>query len=294
MKKLLSAVISAVLAVTMLVPTFSLTSFAAALPKVTSVKAYNIDDDEINLKWSAVSGATGYRVYMYNSATGKWKRVGTTKKTRIEIDDLASAKAYRFKVRAYKNTYSGTVNGAYSQVVRVATTPDEPDSLRVKSKAKTSITLQWSPVKRATRYQVYFLNPETGKYVRKKTVKGTTAKVTGLSRATSYKIKIRAYFKSNGKKYYSSYTDVITVKTSGASTSASSAASTYIGKSKAKNIALSHAGLSANDIYGYSCSFDGDDRVQHYEIEFEAKGYDYDYDINAKTGKIISYEIDRD
>lgn len=292
MKKILSVILSAVMAVVLLIPTFSIGALAASLPKVTSVKAYNIDDDEINLKWSAVKGATGYRVYMYNSSVGSWKRVGSTKKTKIEVDDLTSAKAYRFKVRAYKSTSSGTVYGPYSKVLKSATEPDEPDNLRVKSKGKTSITLKWSPVKRATVYQIYFLDSKTGKYVYKKGVKGTTAKITGLSKATSYKIKIRAYFKSNGKKYYSSYTDVITVKTSGSSTSASSASSTYIGKSKAKTIALNHAGVSASNIYDYSCSFDGDDRVQHYEIEFESRGYDYEYEINAKTGKIISYEID--
>ncbi len=43
----------------------SLTASAATLPKVTSVKAYNIDDDEINLKWKEVKGADGYQAKVY-------------------------------------------------------------------------------------------------------------------------------------------------------------------------------------------------------------------------------------
>ena len=38
---------------------------AASLKAVTNLKAYNIDDDEINLRWSAVTSADGYQVYIY-------------------------------------------------------------------------------------------------------------------------------------------------------------------------------------------------------------------------------------
>lgn len=292
MKKLFTFLTASVMAVLLLVPNFSLCSLGASLSQVSQVKSYNIDEDEINLKWSAVSGATGYRVYML-SGSGKWKRVATVKKTKAEIDDLASAKSYKFKVRAYKKTSSGTVYGPYSEVITSVTKPDEPDNLRIKSKSNTSITLQWSPVKRATRYQIFFYDSQKGKFVRKKTVKGTSAKITGLTKGTSYKIKIRAYSKVSGKKYYSSFTDVISVKTSGVAATASSS-STYITKAKAKTIALNHAGLKENSIYDYSCSIDNDYGIRHYEIEFTSGGYDYEYDINASTGKIIKHSIERD
>lgn len=292
MKKVFTFLTASVMAVLLLVPNFSLYSFCASLSKVSQVKSYNIDEDEINLKWSEVNGATGYRVYMKNSS-GKWKKVASVRKTRAEIDDLASAKTYKFKVRAYKKTSSGTVYGPYSKVITSVTKPDEPDNLRIKSKSNTSITLQWSSVRRATRYQVFFYDSQKGKFVRKKTVKGTSAKITGLTKGTSYKIKVRAYSKVSGKKHYSSFTDVITVKTSGTAATASSA-STNITKAKAKAVALNHAGLKENNIYDYSCSVDNDYGIRHYEIEFESGGYDYEYDINASTGKIIRYSIERE
>ena len=61
MKKLLNVLLAAALGASVL-SAASLTASAATLPRVTSVKAYNIDDDEINLKWKKVKGADGYQV----------------------------------------------------------------------------------------------------------------------------------------------------------------------------------------------------------------------------------------
>ena len=63
--KLLALTLVALLAFSSL----AITSSAASLAKVTNLTAYNIDDDEINLKWSKVTGADGYQVYVYNDAT---------------------------------------------------------------------------------------------------------------------------------------------------------------------------------------------------------------------------------
>lgn len=65
-----------------------------------------------------------------------------------------------------------------------------------------------------------------------------------------------------------------------------------IGKDKAKSIALKHAGLSADDVTGLKVELDEDDGVQVYEVEFDHGRKEYSYEINAKTGKIRSYEID--
>ena len=64
----------------------------------------------------------------------------------------------------------------------------------------------------------------------------------------------------------------------------------YIGESKAKKIALRHAGIETNNIYDYEWDFDSDDGVLVYEIEFKSGGYEYDYEINAVNGSIIKSE----
>lgn len=59
-----------------------------------------------------------------------------------------------------------------------------------------------------------------------------------------------------------------------------------ISRDKAKEIALNHAGVS--DVYNFKIELDDN----KYEIEFRVGYQEYEYEINATTGKIISYEID--
>jgi len=61
----------------------------------------------------------------------------------------------------------------------------------------------------------------------------------------------------------------------------------YIGAAKALEIALNHAGKTANDIFDLETEMDYEYGVMVYEIEFNSGGYEYDYDINAVTAEII-------
>ena len=61
---------------------------------------------------------------------------------------------------------------------------------------------------------------------------------------------------------------------------------------KAKEIALSHAGLSADQVTFVKVKMDFDDGIQKYEIEFYYNYREYSYEIDANTGNILSYEQD--
>ncbi len=72
---------------------------------------------------------------------------------------------------------------------------------------------------------------------------------------------------------------------------------TYIGLKKAKEIALTHAKSKStiNKSVKYTkAKREKDDGRVIYEIEFRVGGVEYEYEINAKTGKIIEWDIDRD
>lgn len=68
----------------------------------------------------------------------------------------------------------------------------------------------------------------------------------------------------------------------------------YIGESKAKNIALQHAGVQESHISFTKLKLDKDDNRFVYEIEFYVGNKEYDYEINAYTGEIIDFSIDND
>ena len=61
---------------------------------------------------------------------------------------------------------------------------------------------------------------------------------------------------------------------------------------KAKEIALSHVGLSADQVTFVQANMDFDDGIQKYEIEFYYNYREYSYEIDANTGNILSYEQD--
>ena len=72
----------------------------------------------------------------------------------------------------------------------------------------------------------------------------------------------------------------------------SSFAAGYIGKDKAKEIALNHAGVTADKVSFMKCEFDRDDGIAVYDVEFYFDRCEYDYEINAKNGKILKVEKD--
>jgi len=70
--------------------------------------------------------------------------------------------------------------------------------------------------------------------------------------------------------------------------------SPYITLEKAKEIALTHAGISAADARWDDREFDFENGQPIFELEFSAGGIEYEYDIDATDGKILRSKTDRD
>lgn len=66
----------------------------------------------------------------------------------------------------------------------------------------------------------------------------------------------------------------------------------YIGMDKAKEIALNHAGITADKASFMKCEFDYDDGIAVYDVEFYFDRCEYNYEINARNGKILKVEKD--
>ena len=62
---------------------------------------------------------------------------------------------------------------------------------------------------------------------------------------------------------------------------------------RAKEIALSHAGLTSSQVTFARANLDWDDGRLTYDVEFYTSDYkEYDYEIDANTGAVISYDYD--
>jgi len=69
--------------------------------------------------------------------------------------------------------------------------------------------------------------------------------------------------------------------------------SEYIGTQKAKEAALAKAGLSGSQVTFTKVKLDYDDGRYEYEVEFVTDSEEHEFTIDAKSGAVLQYEIDK-
>lgn len=166
-------------------------------PKISS-KATTINS--IKLSWSKVSGAKGYKVYLYDSAKKKYVLKKTVTGTSANISGLKSGVKYKLKVCAYVLNGKTKVNQK-STVISV-TTKKLTAPTGIKATTDTdSVTLSWNAVSGASVYRIYSYNSSSKKFaVLESAVRGTSYTNDGLKSNTQYRYKIAALVK-NGSSY---------------------------------------------------------------------------------------------
>lgn len=63
---------------------------------------------------------------------------------------------------------------------------------------------------------------------------------------------------------------------------------------EAQQIALTHAGVTADAVTELRATYEIDDGRGEFEVHFRNGDYDYDYEIDAVTGQVISYDRDNE
>ncbi len=185
--------------------------------KVAEVDTETRSSTYLTLNWKKVSGASGYRIYKYNTSSKSYEKVTTISKgstVSYKITGLTAATEYQFKVRAYKKTDTGTLWGSSSSAYKDCTKPAQTKNLKAATKS-SAVTLTWSKVARAGGYQIYRYNSKTKKYEKIATVKGNKTfsyKNTKLKKGSTMKYKVRAYKTYNGTNYYGAYSEVVSIK----------------------------------------------------------------------------------
>ena len=61
---------------------------------------------------------------------------------------------------------------------------------------------------------------------------------------------------------------------------------------EAKNIALKHAGFTADQVTALHAEYEIEHGIPQYDVEFHHQHWEYDYEINADTGEILSFSKD--
>jgi hypothetical protein len=150
-------------------------------------KATAIGTTTVDLTWTAVPGATGYRIYR----GGVSQNVAASQDLIAQVGGLQPNKSYTFQVAAEGMGESST--GPRSSTITVRTKPvvlKAPTGLKA-SPSTTSAVLSWTAVPGATYYRIYVNSIPRG------AADTPTYKVIGLKSKTTYKIQVAADTTSN-------------------------------------------------------------------------------------------------
>ena len=184
---------------------------------VGGFKVKSKSSTSVTLQWNKGTTASGYQLQQYKN--GKWTDIFTPSRatdTSYTVKGLKAGTAgYRFRIRAYKTYGSSKQYGSWSSELKVNTNPYGVGGFKVKSKSKTSITLQWNKGTTASGYQLQ--QYKNGKWVTISSpnkATSTSYTVKSLKANTSYKFRIRAYKTYGNTKQYGSWSKELTAKTS--------------------------------------------------------------------------------
>lgn len=72
----------------------------------------------------------------------------------------------------------------------------------------------------------------------------------------------------------------------------SPASDTTVTRAQAENIALQHAGFSADQVQHLHSDYEIDDGTPQYDVEFFKDDWEYEFEIHAEDGRILSFDKD--
>ena len=179
-----------------------------AKPKISSTKNGVIT-------WKKVSKATGYEVY--RSLDKKtYELLGTTTTVKFTDTDIVPGVTYYYKVRALRDTDDKIIYSGYSAVKsykKALATPTIKSAVYNKETKQIDIVVNEAK-EAALGFEVgYDIQVSTSKKKGFKSVVITdNIGVKAITKKGTYYIKVRTYIVYNGKKYYSSYSKLKTLK----------------------------------------------------------------------------------
>lgn len=180
---------------------------SAAYLEVPSVEIKRIANTA-QVKWTQVTGASGYHLYRKTDKDRNWKTIATVKSgTAVLWTDKVPVQGMNdyYCVVAYYNDSLSELS-ATSSIYHLQSPSIK--SCTKKKKSKT-MTVKWNRNTIASGYQIQYADNRlfhSAKTVTIKSNKTVSKKIKKLSKSKTYYVRIRAYKTVGGKKYYSDWT----------------------------------------------------------------------------------------
>ena len=169
-------------------------------PSAPSLNSASAGDSQVNLNWSSVSGATGYKV-KYGTSSGNYTiTIDNGYATSRAVSGLNNGTVYYFVVTAY-NT-GGESGYSNEKVATPQIPPPSSPTLNTAAAGSSQVSLEWSSVSTAAGYKVKY-GTAPGSYTTAQDVGNVTNfTVTNLTNGTIYYFVVTAY-NAGGESGYS-------------------------------------------------------------------------------------------
>ena len=163
-------------------------------------------DDSLTISWDTDLSADGYTTDIYKG--GRWVSLpvlnGGNKAT-ASLDALQGGSKYKFRVRAYKRSGSGTLYSDYAYI-SAYTLPSVVSGLKAGNSSASSVRFSWSKSSYADGYtaEIY----KGGRWMKLTVLSGgnsASCAASSLRSGAKYKFRVRAYINADGKILYSKY-----------------------------------------------------------------------------------------
>ena len=131
-------------------------------------------ESAISISWSAVAGATHYKLYRSATSEGSFTQIGgdITGTDYVDDNDLAANTSYYYQLESC----NGNGCSSRSSAVSATTVPERPSALTVAAQSEGAVSISWSAVAGATHYKLY----------RSATSEGSFDQIGGDIAATDY------------------------------------------------------------------------------------------------------------
>lgn len=165
----------------------------------------------VTLKWTKSVGATGYVIYVLNTANNTYKKVGTSTKNTFTAKKLKAGSNYTYQIYSYVKVGSKTYK-SNAAVQCVAGTQPSKTAIKKITSVNGSATLILKTSKGAEGYEIYTSSSKKGKFKLATSTSSTQATVSGLKVKKTTYFKVRAYRTVAGVRVYGAYTSVKAAK----------------------------------------------------------------------------------
>lgn len=173
---------------------------AAAVKNLSLNRSSNV----IELSWSKVANATGYKIYRASESTNwnykEYKTLKGSGSTTFTDKNVSTGNQYRYQIKAYRQLYGDCYYNSKA-VTKVIYAGLGAPSVNVVSRLRKA-NLTWSTNKYATGYEIYYSKNNKNNFTKLATTKNNFYNTHRLETGKTYYFRVRAYrtLTVNGKK----------------------------------------------------------------------------------------------